>query len=181
MQTTDLPLSGLKLITPKVFSDARGYFYESYKQPLFATIGISSSFVQDNLSYSCRHTLRGMHFQSAPGQDKLIQILQGEIFDVALDIRPDSPTFGKWHGLILNANNPQLLFIPKGFAHGYCVLSDFALFHYKVSSLYDPATECSFRWDDPALAIAWPIKNPLLSERDQKSPFFTDLFVQAPR
>ncbi len=168
-------LEGLVLVTPNLFQDERGFFLETFNEKLYRDLGIDCSFVQDNHSYSQKGTLRGLHFQSSPGQDKLIRCAQGEIYDVAVDIRPESPTFGKWYGVILDSEKHQQLFIPKGFAHGFCVLSESAHVLYKVSSLYDPKTECGFRWDDPNVAVEWPIENPLVSERDKNAPFFDEL------
>ena len=161
-------LSGLNLIVPKVFPDARGYFFESYREHL-------GTFPQDNISFSKKNVLRALHYQSVPGQAKLVSCLQGKIWDVAVDIRPDSPTFGQWEATFLDDISHHQFFIPVGFAHGYCVLSDTALVHYKVSALFDPETEMSIRWNDPDLAIAWPIQHPILSLRDQQSPFWREV------
>ena len=136
MEVVELSLKGLKLIKPKVFKDSRGFFLESYNEATYQEAGIDASFVQDNHSFSQKNTVRGMHFQTIPGQAKLLRVSQGEIFDVAVDIRPDSPTFGKWEGVILNSTNHHQLFVPIGFAHGFCVLSEEAHVMYKVSSLY---------------------------------------------
>lgn len=178
MIVADLSLPGLKLIKPKVFHDPRGFFFESFRKEYFEKEGIQCPFVQDNVAYSCKDTLRGMHFQSTPGQDKLVYVLQGRIFDVAVDIRPSSPTFGKWQGVILDDAEREQLFVPIGFAHGYCVLSETALVIYKVSNVYNPATECGFKFDDPMIGIEWPVKNPLLSERDKANPTFSELFME---
>lgn len=174
MQSIDLKLAGLKLITPRVFEDERGFFFESYRQDFFSTLGIGP-FPQDNSSFSRKGTIRALHFQSSPGQAKLVTCVQGEIWDVAVDLRPDSPTFMQWEGVILDDKNHKQLYIPKGFAHGFCVLSPTARVHYKVSSPYDPKTECSIRWNDPDLHIDWPVKDPILSPRDQVSPFFKEV------
>ncbi len=176
MQVTDLKLSGLKLIRPRVFTDERGFFFESYRQPLYAGEGINIPFVQDNVSFSRKGTIRALHFQSNPGQAKLVSCLEGTIWDVAVDIRPSSSTFMQWVGVELNDATHEQLFIPVGFAHGFCVLSDTARVQYKVSAPYDPKTECSIRWNDPDLNIAWPIQNPLLSPRDQTSPLFKEMY-----
>ncbi|HSW71979.1 MAG TPA: dTDP-4-dehydrorhamnose 3,5-epimerase [Chlamydiales bacterium] len=162
-----MKISGLKLIKPQVYPDSRGLFFESYREPQYEI-----KFVQDNFSLSKKNVLRGMHFQAEPGQDKLVTVLQGQVFDVVVDMRVGSPTFGKWEAVILDDKNRFLLYIPKGFAHGYLVLSDEALFHYKVSSFYNPKTECGFLWNDPKIGIAWPVKDPILSERDLKNPNF---------
>lgn len=177
MQASPLQLSGLKLISPKIFSDGRGFFFESYSKEVYEKIGIATSFVQDNSSFSKQGTIRALHYQSTPGQAKLISCVLGKIWDVAVDIRPDSPTFGKWIGVELDDKSHKQLFIPIGFAHGFCVLSETALVHYKVSSVYNPKTECSIRWNDPTLNIDWPIRSPILSERDQQSPLFNEICV----
>lgn len=175
MQVIDLKLPGLKLIVPRIFQDDRGFFFESYRQSLYAEKGLAVHFVQDNTSFSLQNTVRGLHFQSHPGQDKLVSCSQGKIWDVTVDIRPESPTFMQWEAVELDDQRHQQLFVPKGFAHGFCVLSQIARVHYKVSSNYDPKTECSIRWNDPDLNIPWPIKDPLLSPRDETSPFFKEI------
>lgn len=174
MQLVDLKLAGLKLISPCVFQDERGFFYENYRQALYLQHGIGP-FVQDNVSFSRQGTIRALHFQSEPGQAKLVTCVQGEIWDVAVDLRQDSPTFMQWEAVLLNDQNHQQFYIPKGFAHGFCVLTPTARVHYKVSTPYDPKTECSIRWNDPDLHISWPIKDPILSPRDQTSPFFKEM------
>lgn len=176
MQVIDLPLTGLKLITPRLFRDERGFFFESYRQSHYASQGIEPLFVQDNVSFSVRNTVRGLHYQSEPGQDKLVSCHQGKIWDVAVDIRPSSPTFMQWIAVELDDVLHQQFFIPKGFAHGFCVLSETACVHYKVSAFYDAKTECSLRWNDPDLKIAWPVQDPILAPRDKTSPFFKEIF-----
>lgn len=176
MKILPLRLPGLISIYPSVFSDRRGFFLESYSSPLYAAQGIDLPFVQDNLSFSSQGTIRALHFQHSPGQAKLVSCLQGKIWDVAVDIRPNSPTFGKWEAVELDDEQHNQLFIPVGFAHGYCVLSPTAKVFYKVSSIYDPTQERSIRWNDPDIAIQWPIATPLLSDRDQTSPFLKELF-----
>ena len=161
---------------PSLFEDERGFFFESYQEKRYRENGIDLPFIQDNIAFSKKGTLRGLHFQSSPGQAKLVSCLEGEIWDVAVDLRLTSPTFGKWEACFLNAKKQEQFFIPVGFAHGYLVLSETAKVHYKVSTLYDPATEKSVRWNDPDLAISWGIERPILSEKDQKSPFFKELF-----
>lgn len=175
MEVINLRLQGLKLIKPKVFKDHRGFFLESFHQPLYEKCGINCQFLQDNHSFSQKGCIRGMHFQSFPGQAKLIRAAVGEIYDVAVDIRPESPTYGEWEAVILNDQFHQQLFIPVGFAHGFCVLSQDAHVLYKVSSPYDPQFEKGFRWDDPAINIKWPVKLPMVSERDQQAPFFQEI------
>ena|SRR3990167_5801446 len=175
MKVLELDILGLKLISPHLFHDERGFFYESYIETRYKKEGISVSFVQDNIAFSKKGTIRALHFQSSPGQAKLISCLMGKIWDVAVDIRPDSATFGKWRAVELDDIKRSQFFIPVGFAHGYCVLSETALVQYKVSSPYDLENEHSIRWNDPDLLIQWPIQNPILSERDQRSPFFNSL------
>ncbi len=175
MKIVALSLPEVLLITPRVFSDHRGFFFEGYREPLYQEEGISVLFVQDNISFSRFGTIRGLHYQDSPGQAKLVSCIQGKIWDVAVDIRLDSPTFGKWVGVELDDKTHQQLYIPVGFAHGYCVLSETARVHYKVSSVYNPKTERSIRWNDPSLAISWPIQDPILSERDEISPFFREI------
>ena len=172
MQITDLTLAGVKLIQPRVFRDGRGFFIETYSEPRYVQAGIDVTFVQDNHSRSVRDTLRGLHYQSSPGQAKLMRVATGRIWDVVVDIRPTSPTFGKWEGAVLDAEDHAQLFVPVGFAHGFCVLSESADVVYKVSSPYNSATECSIRFDDPELAVVWPVKQPVISERDLKAESF---------
>lgn len=175
MEVIELKLEGLLLIKPKVFHDSRGFFLETFQQSSYEEAGICSPFVQDNHSFSKRGCIRGMHFQSSPGQAKLIRAAVGEIFDVAVDIRPDSPTYGKWEGVILDDQSHHQLYIPVGFAHGFCVLSPEAHVLYKVSTAYNPATEKGFRWDDPAVNIQWPVTEPTVSKRDRDAPFLHEL------
>jgi dTDP-4-dehydrorhamnose 3,5-epimerase len=172
MQVTDSILSGVKFIQPRVFRDARGFFVESFNELRYAQTGIDVRFVQDNHSRSVRGTLRGLHFQSSPGQAKLVRVATGCIWDVVVDIRPSSPTFGKWEGVELDADKHAQLFMPIGFAHGFCVLSETADVFYKVSALYESTTECSIRYDDPELAVDWPVKHPIVSDRDLKAESF---------
>jgi len=175
MQVIDLKLRGLKLILPRIFHDERGFFLESHNQTRYAENGVGVSFVQDNISFSRKGIIRALHYQSHPGQAKLISCLQGKIWDVVVDIRPDSPTFMQWESVELDDQLRAQLLIPVGFAHGFCALSE-ALVQYKVSTPYNPKTEMSIRWNDPDLAIRWPIDQPILSERDQISPFFKEVF-----
>ena len=175
MKVTELSLSGLKLIEPQVFRDQRGFLLESYHEQRYVGAGIDSRFVQDNHSSSVKNTLRGIHYQSSPGQDKLVRVVQGRIFDVAVDLRPDSATFGKWQGVYLDAERHEQFFVPRGFGHGFCVLSDQAEVLYKLSSFYDPRVECTIKWDDPDLAIEWPLAAPLVSERDRGGESFAAL------
>jgi dTDP-4-dehydrorhamnose 3,5-epimerase len=172
MEVEELPLSGAKVVRPKIFRDARGFFFESYSAPRYHAVGIKEDWVQDNHSCSVKGTLRGLHFQSTPGQAKLVRVTRGRIFDVLVDIRPDSPTFGKWHGVAIDEEEHAQVYIPIGMAHGFCVLSEIAEVQYKVSHPYDGATECAIRWNDPEIGVDWPIKEPILSARDQVSESF---------
>jgi dTDP-4-dehydrorhamnose 3,5-epimerase len=172
-QTT---ISGLFIIEPQVFSDVRGFFLESYNQKLFADNGIDVAFVQDNHSRSSKNVLRGLHFQRPPfAQDKLIRVVSGEVFDVAVDIRPGSPTFGKFESVVLSADNHKMFFIPVGFAHGFCVLSESADFLYKCSNFYSKESEGGVMWNDPDIAIPWPVETPFLSPKDQSWPLIKNL------
>jgi dTDP-4-dehydrorhamnose 3,5-epimerase len=164
--TCDLP--GLLILEPKVFGDSRGFFMETWNLRRYREAGIPLDFVQDNISFSRRGTLRGLHFQNPSAQGKLLHVLQGEVFDVAVDIRHSSPTFGKWHGLILSAENKRQFYIPPGFAHGFAVLSETALFQYKCTDFYSPSCEVTLQWDDPEVGIQWPVDSPLLSDKDRK-------------
>lgn len=158
------------LLKPKVFRDTRGYFFESHNAQTWAEAGVDVSFVQDNTSLSERGTLRGLHAQIRKPQAKLVRVLDGIIFDVAVDIRRGSPTFGQWVGATLTAEGFEQLFIPAGFAHGFCVISETARIAYKVSDFYDPGGEISLAWNDPALNISWPTEKPLLSPKDANAP-----------
>jgi dTDP-4-dehydrorhamnose 3,5-epimerase len=168
MNVLTCDISGLLTIEPKVFGDARGFFLESWNLRRYREAGVGADFVQDNVSFSRRGILRGLHFQNPNPQGKLLQVLQGEVFDVAVDIRRSSRTFGKWHGLVLNAENKRQFYVPPGFAHGFAVLSETALFHYKCTEFYSPADETAIRWDDTDIGIEWPLNEPLLSDRDAK-------------
>lgn len=171
MQCEDLTLPGLKLLTPRVFGDERGFFLERYNRQAFHDLGINIDWVQDNHSQSARGTLRGLHFQLPPfAQDKLVWVTRGEVFDVAVDLRRDSPTFGQWAGYTLSAANKQMLLIPRGFAHGFVVLSELADFHYKTSNFYAPDHDRGLMWNDPQLGIAWPVGDPVLSTKDRQQP-----------
>lgn len=171
---TELP--EVLLIEPRVFPDGRGHFFETWVGPRYRDAGIEFDFVQDNFSRSVRGTLRGLHFQEPKAQGKLVTVLSGRVFDVAVDIRRDSPRFGKWVGVELDGDSPRQLWVPPGFAHGFCVLSDRADFFYKCTEFYNPSTERSVLWNDPDLAIEWPIKDPVLSDKDAAAP----LLDQAP-
>lgn len=169
------PLAGALIIEPKVFGDARGFFMETWNQERYRERGLAERFVQDNLSFSRRGTLRGLHYQKPAAQGKLVSVLQGEVFDVAVDLRRHSPTFGQWHGVNLSAENKRQFYVPVGFAHGFVVLSETALFSYKCTEYYAPGNEGAIRWDDPGLAIQWPIQNPILSDKDARAPRLRDV------
>ena len=163
-------IEGLKVITPKVFGDERGYFMETYQYEDFKAAGIDRVFVQDNQSSSGKGVLRGLHFQINHPQAKLVRVVRGEVFDVAVDLREGSETFGRWHGVVLSAENRRQFYIPEGFAHGYLVLSDYAEFCYKCTDYYHPGDEGGLRWNDPDLAIDWPIPKGVelnINERDR--------------
>lgn len=164
-------IEGLKIITPEVRGDARGYFMESYNYNDFKEAGVDVVFVQDNQSASVKNVLRGLHFQINHPQDKLVRVINGEVFDVAVDLREGSATYGKWHGVILSAENKKQFFVPKGFAHGFVVLSDYAEFAYKCSDFYHPGDEGGLMYNDPDIGVEWPIEpgtQLIMSERDQK-------------
>lgn len=173
MKIETFEIEGLVLITPRVFADERGFFLESYQAERYRQAGIDCDFVQDNHSRSVKDTIRGMHYQSGDGQAKLVRVGLGKIYDVVVDIRPDSATYGKWIGVELDADKHQQLFVPVGFAHGFCVLSDIAEVLYKVSTLYKPETECGFSYASPDVGIKWPTKTPIVSERDRIAPEFS--------
>ena len=172
MKVVPLSLPGLLLVRPKVHRDSRGFFLESYSEAAYQQHGIACKFVQDNHSASRRDTVRGLHFQTAPGQAKLVRVSSGRIFDVAVDIRPDSASFGRWEGVYLDATDQQQLFVPVGFAHGFCVVSETAEVQYKVSSPYDGDTEAGIRFDDADLGVQWPTQAPLVSARDASAMSF---------
>ena len=174
MVIEQLPLSGLLLVVPKVFRDDRGFFLESWSKELWAEQGIGPEFVQDNHSASVQGTLRGLHYQTSPGQGKLVRCTFGRIWDVAVDLRRGSESFGRWYGVELDAESHRQFWIPVGFAHGFCVLSERAEVQYKCTSIYNPSTEAGIAWDDPDIAIEWPVTRPLLSERDQTNLSFRD-------
>lgn len=178
MKVVSTKLDGVLILEPRVFGDHRGYFLESYQHRRYQDAGVDVTFVQDNISLSVKNTLRGLHYQYPGGQAKLVQVLQGEIYDVAVDTRSGSPTFGQWVGATLSADNHRQFFIPAGFAHGFCVLSESALFMYKCSAYYAPEDEGGIRWNDPELGIHWPIRTPILSERDQTLPHLATIASQ---
>lgn len=168
---TELP--EVLVIEPRLFSDERGVFFESWKEPAYQALGLTLPFVQDNVSHSVQGTLRGLHFQEPTAQGKLVQVLAGEVFDVAVDIRRGSPRYGQWMGMLLDATSGRQLWIPPGFAHGFYVTSERASFLYKCTALYTPAHERTIRWNDPRLAIRWPIASgqlPIVSGKDAAAP-----------
>lgn len=168
IDNTSIP--GIVIITPEIFKDERGYFFESFNSVDFNKLGLPAKFVQDNQAFSKQGTLRGFHYQLRHQQGKLVRAIQGEVFDVAIDIRVSSPTFGKWVGTILSENNNKIMYIPEGFAHAYVVLSKNALFQYKCTAVYHPEDEYGIAWDDGAINVDWPVKNPILSEKDKNLP-----------
>ncbi len=170
MNVDATPLPGVLLITPRVFSDARGFFMETFHAEKYAAHGVPGPFVQDNWSHSVKDTLRGLHFQNPNAQGKLVCVTRGAVFDVAVDVRVGSPHFGKWYGCELSESNRKQLWVPPGFAHGFCCMSDETDFLYKCTALYAPASEHSILWNDPAIGIEWPTKHPLLSKKDLEAP-----------
>ncbi|MFT4940990.1 MAG: dTDP-4-dehydrorhamnose 3,5-epimerase [Paraglaciecola sp.] len=173
---TDLP--GVLIIEPKVFGDDRGFFMETWNKELYAEAGIPTEFVQDNLSFSSRGVLRGLHFQDPNPQGKIVSVLQGEVYDVVVDIRYRSPTFGKWTGVTLSSENKRQLYIPEGFAHGFCVTHKSALFSYKCTQQYNPKAERVLTWNDSTVSVDWPVTVPLLSGKDQKGLSLEDIHIQ---
>jgi len=177
VKVIDTNIAEVKIIEPGVFGDERGFFLETFHTERYAEMaGIELAFVQDNHSRSSKGVLRGLHFQKTKPQGKLVRVVNGDVFDVAVDIRPTSPTFGQWEGIVLSAKNKRQFWVPPGFAHGFVVLSESADFEYKCTDYYDPSDEGSIRWDDSHLGIDWPVKTPTLSEKDSIAPFFKDLF-----
>ncbi len=175
MKFEKTPIEGVIIITPKVFKDKRGFFLETYHKKKFLEGGIKVEFVQDNHSLSRRNTIRGLHGQLFQAQGKLVRVIEGEIFDVAVDLRKGSPTYTKWIGVILSADNFKQLYIPPGCLHGFCVLSEQAQVEYKCTDFYNPSDEITLNWQDPTINISWPIKEALLSERDKNAPFLQDI------
>jgi dTDP-4-dehydrorhamnose 3,5-epimerase len=174
-------LDGLVLLATQVFGDERGFFVETYREAVWSQYGIPTGFVQDNHSRSRKGTLRGIHFQTQPGQGKLVRCARGAVFDVVVDLRRGSPTFGEWEGVVLDDERHHQLWIPVGFGHGFCVISDVADFAYKCTNVYDPATEAGFRFDDPEVGIEWPDLDPLIySERDRQAPLLRDIAGELP-
>ena len=176
MKVSKTKLDDCVIIEPKIFSDARGFFLETYRDSYYSDLaGISMPFVQDNHSRSSKGVLRGLHFQKKKPQGKLVRVVSGKVFDVAVDIRKDSKTYGKWDSVILSGDNKKQFWVPPGFAHGFLVLSDSADFEYKCTDYYNPEDEHSILWNDPSLAISWPDKDPIISNKDAAAPAFIDL------
>lgn len=176
MQVIDSKIADVKIIHPKVFGDARGFFLETFEENRYREmLNIDLRFVQDNHSRSSKGVLRGLHFQTQNPQGKLVRVVRGEVFDVAVDIRPNSPTYGQWEGVILSEENKTQFWIPPGLAHGFVVLSDVADFEYKCTDYYNPQNEACLIWNDPLVGIEWPISNPLLSEKDKLGKLLKDL------
>jgi len=175
MNVVPTGLEGVIIFQPKVFADDRGYFLETWSGRRYEEAGIRETFCQDNVSFSHRQVLRGLHFQHPRGQGKLVGVVSGEVFDVAVDIRRGSPTFGRYVGVVLSEDNHKQLYIPPGFAHGFCVLSDTARFAYKCTEYYDAATDAGIVYNDPDIAIDWPIDRPLLSQKDRQLPRLRDI------
>lgn len=179
MQLQKTELNGVFLLEPRVFTDERGYFFESFQAKKLKELGIAAEFIQDNQSYSIKNTLRGLHYQAgAAAQAKLVRCLSGEIYDVVVDLRKESKTFGKWAGFVLNAQNKQQLFVPRGFAHGFSVLSATAEVAYKCDNYYSPKDERGIIWNDPDLKINWQVENPIVSGRDGKWPLLKNISGQ---
>jgi dTDP-4-dehydrorhamnose 3,5-epimerase len=179
MNVIQTKLKDCVIIEPKVFGDHRGFFLETFQAERYREMaGITLPFVQDNHSRSAKGVLRGLHFQKNKPQGKLVRVVSGEVYDVAVDIRQDSPSFGQWEGVLLSEENKRQFWVPPGFAHGFVVLSDTADFEYKCTDYYDPSDEGSLIWNDSALAITWPLEAPTLSDKDSKAPTFAELFQQ---
>ena len=178
MKIISLAIPDVKLIEPDVFGDNRGFFMETYRADQFKEAGIPTNFVQDNMSSSKKGVLRGLHFQKNPySQGKLVRVVRGEVFDVAVDLRKGSPYFGKWVGDLLSEENKKSLYVPQGFAHGFCVVSDEAVFHYKCTEFYHPEAEGGLRYDDPTVNVEWPLPDipKITSPKDEKAPFLENI------
>jgi len=173
-------IPGIVIIEPDVFRDARGFFLETYHRDKYRDGGVDAVFVQDNQSRSVKGTLRGLHAQRQHPQGKLVRAIEGEIFDVAVDLRHGSPTFGQWESAVLSAENFRQIYVPPGFAHGFCVLSDLAQVEYKCTDLYRRDDEFSIRWDDPRIGVQWPVASPLLSDKDRRAPLLAEVLDLLP-
>jgi dTDP-4-dehydrorhamnose 3,5-epimerase len=175
MKIVETELPGVVVIEPRIFGDERGFLFETWSRERYAEAGLPASFVQDNVSFSRPGVLRGLHYQHPSGQGKLVTALQGEIFDIAVDIRQGSPTFGRWVGVMLSGESMRQIYIPPGFAHGFAVLGEPALVTYKCTDFYNPQHESSIRWDDPDLAIKWPAADPIVNAKDRAAPLLRDV------
>lgn len=180
MRFIPTPVAGVIVVEPDVYRDARGFFLETFHAGKYREGGISATFVQDNQSRSVGRTIRGLHLQLRNPQGKLIRVIEGEIFDVAVDLRRGSATFGQWTGVTLSASNFKQCYVPSGFAHGFAVTSEFAQVEYKCTSFYDRDDEVGVAWDDPSLAITWPVTDPILSDRDRQHPTLKEMAAQLP-
>jgi dTDP-4-dehydrorhamnose 3,5-epimerase len=175
MEIIRTPLDGLLIIKPDVYEDERGYFFESFNYGKFLNLGLDLKFLQDNESKSKKGVLRGLHFQAPPfAQGKLVRVMRGSVLDVAVDLRKNSPTYGKWESIVLSGQNKWMYWIPEGFAHGFATLEDDTIFFYKCTNIYNKASEGSLLWNDPELSIHWNISDPVISEKDRISPKFRD-------
>lgn len=175
MKIVETSLPGCVVIEPAVFGDDRGFFYETWNAERFGQHGLPTRFMQSNISSSARGVLRGLHYQWPSPQGKLVSVLEGEVYDVAVDIRRGSPHFGRWTAVVLSAENRRQFWIPEGFAHGFAVLSERAVFSYLCTVVYDKASDAGIRWDDARIGIDWPVSEPLLSEKDDRAPFLDDV------
>jgi dTDP-4-dehydrorhamnose 3,5-epimerase len=176
MKATKCSLDGILLIEPAVYTDDRGFFLESFEKERYRELGITDEFVQDNHSRSARNVLRGLHFTTKKPQAQIVTVMRGKIFDVVVDVRKDSPTFGKWMGIELSDESPMQIYMAHGFAHGFCVLSEYADLHYKVSQRYNPNDDGGLHWNDPDVGIDWPVHTPIISERDKNHPFLQSIY-----
>ena len=175
MKVSECAMPGILLIEPETFGDQRGLFRETYQRERYIAEGIAEDFVQENHSRSAKDVLRGLHFTKCKSQAQIVTVIRGKIFDVVVDIRRSSPTFGKWFGITLANEGLSQIYMPHGFAHGFCVLSDFADLHYKVSQIYDPNDEEGLKWNDADIGIVWPVSEPVVSDRDKRHPLFREL------
>jgi dTDP-4-dehydrorhamnose 3,5-epimerase len=179
-EVLETALDGVVLLEPQAHGDERGFLVETYSARAWAQAGVAEEFVQDNHSRSSKGILRGLHFQTSPGQGKLVRCVRGRIWDVAVDLRRGSPTYGRWEGHELDDERHRQLYVPVGFAHGFCVLSDLADVHYRLTSYYDPATESGIAWDDPEVGVEWPVGDPQTSERDRNAPKLAEIADELP-
>lgn len=180
MRVLSVEIPGILVIEPDVFRDSRGYFLETYHHAKYFQAGIGESFVQDNRSRSIKNVIRGLHAQRQQTQGKLIHVIEGEVFDVAVDVRRGSPTFGRWFGIRLSEENFKQVFVPPGFVHGFAVLSSVAQVEYKCTDFYRPGEEITIRWNDPEIGIDWPVKEPILSEKDKSAPLLSEIMDLLP-